>query len=312
MPPPTASSPAPFPCGDLSVAATADVAGDLIIKNFGGLARLIFVLFVPLHAAFLVAIFYLSPQSTLVGAVDYVIGMLTDPEATMLAYDVRSQAVVLGLQFVYFLLNVLFVTPFTTGALTRAAVAAYLGQPLTAAAALRWAGKNLWRLVAASLYAWLVIGGATAATGLIFFLPVGAFFLVGDNLPAAFSVGVMLLALVGLSVAATAWLVASVKMMALYPALAAENCGAWDAAKRSARLTKSRVSRGLWLMFLGSVISIFPTAAINCIFNAGALGVLSALAQGFALLITTAFATVYYFSCRAAHENLDILLLVEK
>ena len=81
---------------------------------------------------------------------------------------------------------------------------------------------------------------------------------------------------------------------------------------RSWRLSRGRFNRVLWISAVLFMAVKYLSIGVQAIPNVFAYGLLLSLASSVGLVVNAVAMTVFYFNCRALHENLDLFLLAER
>lgn len=302
---------AQLPVGDLGVAATLDAAGDLVrldFKLYGAIALLVIA---PVQAAFAILIGIFNPQTLPYNSVAYAFSALNNPEeAAAIAPADFFLATLLSLLF-----SVLFtgaLVPFATGAISRAAALRYLGHAAAIGDCLRWAWRHFLKLVLTNFLYLLAVGAVAVVAAIIFFLPLGAASYVARNLSGNIMVLVTLLGVIGAGAMILVVVVARLRLGLFFAAMAVEDLAYGAAIGRSYRLSRGRFNRVFWVSALLYIAVSYLSLGVQAIPNVFAWGVLTSLAVGVSIVVEAVAMTVFYFNCRALHENLDLFLLAER
>jgi hypothetical protein len=298
----------PLPLGDLTVAETVDVAADLLLRHRKIFLQLIALLFIPPHAIFMTAIFLLSPESTLWGAFAHLAQLAQAPEEALAAGGKGDVGLLLAIQMIYGFLTIFVITPLTTGALTRAAAVLYLGHPLSVGDAARWAARKFLPLTFTMILYWIAVFGILTLALLIPLIP--ATVLLTARAGSTLTLIGFALGLIGLVVAMIIYVVATVRFSVWNAVIACENISLFAALRRSAALTRTRVSRGIWLAVVVWLINVFLTLASSFLPVLEIMGLLNACVTGLTVTLSVVVTKIYYFNCLCRHENFDLTRLM--
>lgn len=306
-----AQPPAQLPVGDLGVAATLDAAGDIVRLDWKLYGAIAFFVIAPFQAVFAILVGILNPQTMPYHSVSYVFDVLNHPEeAAAVPPGDAFLATALSLAF-----SVLFggvLVPFATGAVARAAALRYLGHAAAVRDCLRWAWRHLLKLVFTHFLFLLTLLAVFIAAAIISFLPMLTVRFFAGNVGSNLIVVVSVLAVVGGAALIIAILVARLRLGLFYAAMAVEDLAYGAAIGRSYRLSRGRFNRVMWISAVLYLAVSYLSIGVNAIPNVFAYGLLTSIAASAGVVVEAVAMTVFYFNCRALHENLDIFLLAER
>lgn len=297
-----------YPVDNFGVAETLDIAGDLYHREFRRLTLPGLLVLAPLQAAALVAAGLLSPRTIPWEMFAYLYKYAVARDE-LFAADLGGGKDALWVNLISWAAVTLLAAPLVQGATARAAAARFLDKTSGVRASLKWAFANIIPLAGTNLLALLLTLALTALAALILFLPLGIVRLAGLELGPGMVAAMFLFGLFGASAIALLYTVFSLRLGIAYQVMAVEGKKYFAAVQRSFMLTGGQTRKVLALSAALCLITLFLNAGFAMLPNVWAYGMLTAVAAAVTTAVTVTVQTVFYFGCRACHEDLDIVLL---
>lgn len=295
--------------GDLNIGHTLDVAGDLLRDNFWNVIRINLYLFMPFYFLINLIVIWIAPENTFYGAMQNIIDISENPELAMLTKeDAWTKVLVFTFLGIYWTVSFVLIVPLTYGALTRLLASSYLGIQTNARECFRWAWRNYGRIFVTILFFWLII----VAAGFAAVAVMGVLFALGSQSSGDIRLIAQICGFLLLIAALLGVLYLYYRYCIYLTAMVVENEIYGAALRRSAFLTRGRISRAFWLSVFSGIICLLVLVAGEVI----PIGWLSlALVTGITAVTQTFQLTVmivYYFNCRCKHEFFDAAWLARR